>query len=256
MQHRSESQCRRPLLCHPVLHVHRDRTPLFCDTGLAERVERVETQLIAEASRAARRRQGGSDGFVIPIAGAVATFAEPGSPFNKVAGLGFAGAPSAADLDEIEHAFADHGADVQVELSHLGDPRVGALLTDRGYRLTSFENVLGLVLDGEVEPLTPPGIEARRSGVDEFDAWLDVVADGCSLITTTFSAGRRAHAANSPDSATDTPTRARQGTTRTTPSRAHTPRPCSANARSPSATPGTHPPIRPVDHPGPPQSTT
>jgi GNAT superfamily N-acetyltransferase len=158
--------------------VRRDRTPLFCDTGLAERVERVEAQLVAEASGAARRRQGSSDGFVIPIAGGVATFAEPGSPFNKVAGLGFAGVPSAAELDEIEQAFAARGADVQVELSHLGDPRVGALLTDRGYRLTSFENVLGLLLGGEVEPVTPPGIEVRRSGEDEFDAWLDVVADG------------------------------------------------------------------------------
>jgi GNAT superfamily N-acetyltransferase len=151
---------------------------MFCDTGLAKRVERVEAQLIAEASRASHRRRARHDGFVMPIVGGVATFAEPGSPFNKVAGLGFAGAPSSSDLDEIEQAFAARGADVQVELSHLGDPRIGALLTGRGYRLTSFENVLGRVLDGEVEPLTPPGVEVRRSGEEEFDAWLDVVADG------------------------------------------------------------------------------
>jgi GNAT superfamily N-acetyltransferase len=115
---------------------------------------------------------------VIPLAGGIATFAEPGSPFNKVAGLGFAGVPSASDLDEIEQAFAARAADVQVELSHLGDPRIGALLTDRGYRLTSFENVLGRALDGEIEPVTPPGVEVHRSGEDEFDDWLDVVADG------------------------------------------------------------------------------
>ena len=126
--------------------MRRERTPLFCDVGLAERLERVEAQLVAEAAGAARRRQGGGDGFVIPLAGGVATFAEPGSPFNKVAGLGFAGTPTAADLDEIERAFAARGTDVQFELSHLGDPRVGTLLTDRGYRLTSFENVLGLIL--------------------------------------------------------------------------------------------------------------
>jgi GNAT superfamily N-acetyltransferase len=151
---------------------------MFCDTALAERVERVEAQLIAAAGRAAHRRHAGRGGFVIQVAGGFATFAEPGSPFNKVAGLGFAGAPSASDLDEIEQAFAARGADVQVELSHLGDPRIGALLTARGYRLTSFENVLGRGLDGEIEPVTPPGVEVRRSGEDEFDAWLDVVADG------------------------------------------------------------------------------
>jgi GNAT superfamily N-acetyltransferase len=158
--------------------MHRDHLPMFCDTSLAERVERVEAQLMAEASRAAHRRQADGGGFVIPIAGGVATFAEPGSPFNKVAGLGFAGAPSAADLDEIEQAFAACGADVQVELSALSDPRIGRLLTDRGYRLMSFENVLGLALDREIEPVGPRGVEVRRSGEDEFDASLDVVADG------------------------------------------------------------------------------
>ena len=58
----------------------------FCDTALAERVERIEAQLIARASRAAHQRRSAGDGFVIPIAGGVATFAEPGSPFNNVAG--------------------------------------------------------------------------------------------------------------------------------------------------------------------------
>jgi hypothetical protein len=157
--------------------VQRERTPLFCDAGLAERVERVEAQLIAEACRAAGCRQGGGGGFVIPIADGVATFAESGSPFNEVAGLGFAGVPGTAELDEIEQPFAAHAAAVQVELSHLGDPRIGALLTERGYRMASFENVLGVAPDYEIEPLTPPGIEVRRSGEEEFDAWLDIVAD-------------------------------------------------------------------------------
>ena len=115
---------------------------------------------------------------MIPIAGGVATFAEADSPFNKVAGLGFGGMPSAAALDEIERAFAACGAAVQIELAHLADPAVGALLTERGYRLVSFENVLGLALDGAVERVAPPGVEVRPSGDDEFEAWLDVVADG------------------------------------------------------------------------------
>src|SRR5207248_9937160 len=97
---------------------------------------------------------------------------------NKVAGLGFVGVPSAAALDEIERAFAACVAPVQVELAHLADPAIGALLTERGYRLVSFENVLGLGLEEEPERMTPPGVEVRPSGDDEFEAWLDVVADG------------------------------------------------------------------------------
>jgi hypothetical protein len=38
-------------------------------------------------------------------------------------------------------AFAERGAPVQVELSYLADPQIGALLTRRGYTLENFENV-------------------------------------------------------------------------------------------------------------------
>jgi len=155
-----------------------DRRPLFCDIALAERIERVDAQLIAKASAAARRRRADGAGFVIPIAGGFASFAEHGSPFNKVAGLGFCGLPSAFELDRIEQAFAACGSPVQVELANLGDPAIGTLLTERGFRLVSFENVLGRALAGESERVTPPGVEVRRSGNDDFDAWLDVVADG------------------------------------------------------------------------------
>src|SRR6266536_1702905 len=125
------------------------RLPLFCGTALAERIEWVDAQLVAQASEASRRRRADTSGFVISIAGGVATFAEEGSPFNKVAGLGFGGVPSPAALDEIECAFAACGAPVQIELAHLADPAIGAFLSGRGYRLASFENVLGLALEGE-----------------------------------------------------------------------------------------------------------
>jgi GNAT superfamily N-acetyltransferase len=154
------------------------RLPLFCDTALAERIERVEAQLVTKGSEAAGHRAVDSAGFVIPVAGGVASFAEEGSPLNKVAGLGFGGVPTAAALEEIERAFTARGAPVQVELAHLVDPAIGVLLTDRGYRLTSFENVLGRALKGEPERVTPPGVEVRPSGEDEFEPWLDVVADG------------------------------------------------------------------------------
>jgi GNAT superfamily N-acetyltransferase len=152
--------------------------PLFCDTGLAGRIERAEAGLIARASRAAHRRRPAAGGFVLPVAGGVASYAEPDSPFNKVAGLGFAGLPTPEALDEVERAFAAVGAPVQAEVASLGDPRVGALLTGRGYRLVSFENVLGLALGGGREQVTPPGVDVRRSGDDEFDVWLEAVLDG------------------------------------------------------------------------------
>jgi GNAT superfamily N-acetyltransferase len=153
------------------------RAPLFCDTALAGRIERVEVQLVAHSSEAARRRAG-TAGFVIPVAGGVASFAGEGSPYNKVAGLGFGGVPDSAALDEIEKAFAAFGSPVQIELAHLADPAIGAVLAGRGYRLESFENVLGRALTGGSERVMPPGVEVRPSGEEEFETWLDVVAEG------------------------------------------------------------------------------
>jgi len=138
--------------------------PLFCDTALAARIERAEAQLTARASEAAHRRAAGGAGFVTPIAGGVASFAEDGSPFNKVAGFGFGGVPSQAELEGIEQAFAACGAPVQIELAHLADPAIGALLTGRGYQLVSFENVLGLALGDQPERVIPAGVEIRQRG--------------------------------------------------------------------------------------------
>ncbi|MFG2196651.1 GNAT family N-acetyltransferase [Streptomyces sp. NPDC048639] len=152
--------------------------PLFCDIELAERIERAEAQLITKGSEAAHRRKGDGTGFLKPMSGGVAAFAEDDSPLNKVAGIGFGGVPDAAALDEIEHAFADRGAPVLVELAHLADPAIGALLTERGYRLTSYENVLGLPLAGEYARVEPDGIDVRPSGDEEFERWLEVVVDG------------------------------------------------------------------------------
>jgi GNAT superfamily N-acetyltransferase len=161
-----------------ALRVNAGRLPLFCDTAMAQRIERAEAQLIAGASGAAHRRRADDAGFVIPVAGGVASFAEAGSPCNKVAGLGFGGVPGPAAWDEIERAYAALGAPVQVELAHLADPAIGALLTGRGYRLILSDTVPGLVLRGEPARITPPGVEVRPSGEEEFGAWLDVVLEG------------------------------------------------------------------------------
>ena len=155
-----------------------ERLPLFCDIELAVRIERAEAELIARSSEAATARSSDSAGFVTPIAGGVASFAQADSPFNKVAGIGLQGLPGEAELGEIERRFAVAGAPVQIELSQLADPALGMLLTERGYRLASFENVLGLALRDRLAPVMPPGVDVHRSGAEEFDAWLQVVVDG------------------------------------------------------------------------------
>lgn len=160
------------------------RTPLFCDTELAERIERVERELIEAAARGAHDRTGDGRGFLVPVAGGLASFADDASPYNKVVGVGFGGMPTDAELEEIERAYAACGAPVQVELPHLADPQIGLLLTARGYRLESFENVLGVALADGYDTAVPDGITIRSSGEDEFEAWLAVMADAVAAQDT------------------------------------------------------------------------
>jgi len=157
------------------------RPPFFAGTELAARIERVECRLVGDCAEAIARQRPDADVFVRPIAGGVATFTGPGSPLNKVAGLGFAGPPNEAELEQIERAFAERKTPVQVELSNLADPSIAMFLTKRGYTLIGFENVLGLRLEsGAPAPAAREidRIDVARCGAEDFETWLDIVARG------------------------------------------------------------------------------
>lgn len=143
---------------------------LFCDTALAARIDRAEARLTAESCGA---------GFARPLAGGLASFAEADSPFNKIIGLGFDGLPDPAELAEVEQAFAERDAPVQVELSQLAGSAAGVFFTERGYRLESFENVLGRRLADHDRPA-----DVRLIGDAELEPWLAMVADATAVADT------------------------------------------------------------------------
>ncbi len=152
--------------------------PLFCGIELAARLERVESQLIAEGAAAAALRRPETPAFSLAIAGGQAAWAGAGSPFNKVAGWGFAGLPELAELEALELRYAALGEPLRVELASLGEPALALLLTGRGYHLAGFEDVLGLALPAEPARRLPAGVEIRPGGTEDLAAWLDVVVSG------------------------------------------------------------------------------
>ena len=151
---------------------------LFADVALAARIELAECRLLADCGAAAARRRPDSRAFVQEIAGGVATYTGPDSPFNKVAGLGFGDAVDEEGLAHVERAFAERGAAVQAEVASLADPSVSALLTGRGYVLRNFENVLGLRLPAANLPSPGDGIDVSVGDETHHEAWLDVIAAG------------------------------------------------------------------------------
>jgi len=148
---------------------------VFVDEPLAARIERAETELMAASSRAIGERHG-APVFQFALGGGFATYAGPDSPFNKVSGLGFQGIPTADELAEVEDRFAEHDTPVSFEISTLADPGLAGLLTERGYRLVSCENVLLRRLEPTDAAERVRGIDVRRAE-SQLGVWLDVAVD-------------------------------------------------------------------------------
>lgn len=155
---------------------------LFASAELAARIERAEGRLVTDCAAALRRNNPGV--LVIPIGSGIAAITGQNSPFNKVAGLGFAPllepAQFEATLAEIERAWFARGTPVQVELSCLADPSIGATLTGRGYQLRGFENILGLPLPrpapSQIRPTADVQVEVNPP--DNLRKWIDIVVTG------------------------------------------------------------------------------
>lgn len=161
---------------------------LFCDTATAARIERAERDLVAAAARRVAARVAAP--LLAEVAGGFAAFTEPGSPLNKVVGLGFA--PFAPETwRPLEAQLLQHGP-VQVEVSTLADPAVAAWFTAHGYQLVGIENVLGLALAAGPGPALPPDVAIGIVDATGFDAWIDLLATG---FATPDSQGTAAHEA-------------------------------------------------------------
>jgi GNAT superfamily N-acetyltransferase len=147
--------------------------PLTATSSLAARIDRAEAAMVRGIAEAVARS--GRPVQTWPLGGGWAVLGEPGSPFNKLIGLGFDGLPDAAELDAIERAHAAAAAPLQVELSTLANPGVGTLLTGRGYRLMGFEHVLARRL-GLVEAVASEvALDPIRP--DESSLWIRTLTD-------------------------------------------------------------------------------
>src|SRR5947199_349892 len=116
---------------------------MFADTALAAQIEIGEALLTRDIVLGALEAGKAPDAFETEIAGGVAGFVRPGSPMNKVIGLGFQDSVESAAWPELEKRYHARGEPVRVELSTLCPGGAGHFLTERGFRLIGFENVLG-----------------------------------------------------------------------------------------------------------------
>ena len=152
---------------------------LFADVALAGRIEAAECRLSVEVAAAVRARSA-ADVVSIPIGGGAAVFTGVGAPMNKVIGVGFTGPLNPSDLDVVEQAFRARRSPVRFEVATLADPSVGQRLTERGYRLIGFENVLGVRPASAVVAASGADLTVERLTPGTTETWFEVIVDGFS----------------------------------------------------------------------------
>jgi GNAT superfamily N-acetyltransferase len=161
---------------------------MFADAPLAAKIDRAEARMCAHIANSLRATTPEAAPFVIPISGGQAIYAGPSSPTNKVIGLGFDAELDLSALEHIEREWGIRREAVRIEMSILTDPSLGTALTERGYTLLGFENVLGLrIAPGAALPPPTSGVAVDVATNAEFDVWMDIAVEAFTNLDGTGS---------------------------------------------------------------------
>jgi GNAT superfamily N-acetyltransferase len=147
---------------------------MFATQDLAARIDRAEGRLCAGIAQLVASTNPALAATVTGLGGGVAVFAGPGSPTNKMIGLGFESLPTDDELGNVEDFFAGHGSPLQAEVSTLADPALHARLVARGYEPRGFENVLGHPLTS-LASTWPEDITVAPTPPDGVSEWIDTL---------------------------------------------------------------------------------
>jgi GNAT superfamily N-acetyltransferase len=142
---------------------------ILADHALARRVETADA---LNAQACAAQRPGSA---TLEAAGGIAVFLGAESPLTHAVGMGLNGPVRDAELLGIEAFFRSRGAPVSFDLSPLADAALFQSLSERGYRVTEFNNALVRRLAQYEISLTP---RVRRALSGEDDRWAHTLGEG------------------------------------------------------------------------------
>lgn len=148
----------------------------FADLKLAQRLEEVNALEGVEYARAHAKISPDTGATSLRIMGGYAVFAGANSPVTQAFGLGLNGAVSEIELDELEEFFRSRGAATNIELCPHADAGFVEMLTQRGYRLLEFSNVLFHEL--KKTSTAASEIPVRIPGNHEDNLWARVISLG------------------------------------------------------------------------------
>jgi hypothetical protein len=160
----------------------------LCATlDLARRADRAEIEFCALAGEV-----GSIHGVErLEAGGGLALYSKPGSPLNKVLGLGLGQTVSNEDLDRIEAFYAERRIAAQIELCPLAASDLAARLNARGFVLQGFENELARRIGPRIAFGLSQSADVRvtQARPDQDDLWIRVTAEGFAAFEPPVSGG-------------------------------------------------------------------
>jgi hypothetical protein len=151
----------------------------YVDTNLARRLEAAEDVPQVEIARVLQRTHPEVGADILEIAGGHAVFAGLNSPVGRAIGLGFDGAVTATQLDEVEAFYKKHDAPSPVDITPATHGSLLELLKTRGYVLAELNNVMARKLEPrERLEESVPGVEFRACAPEETQLWTDTMLRG------------------------------------------------------------------------------
>jgi GNAT superfamily N-acetyltransferase len=147
--------------------------------ALAQRVERTEIDFCAVGAGVGVAGGAAS----IEVGGGRGVCGQPGSPMNKVLGLGLGVTVTDEELDALEVFYDERECPIQVELCPLVSTDLVARLQDRGYVLKGFENELACALPRPLPATSRLDVEVL-SGDHDDEAFLRATVEGFAVPDT------------------------------------------------------------------------
>ncbi len=152
---------------------------LFSNHELAQRLEGVEVFNQEQYALTHKQFHPESDVAYKRVGSGSALFAGADSPVTQSFGMGLDGVVDEVQMLALEEFYREHGAPVNIEVSHLADMSLFTLLCERGYTIIELSTVLlrAISLD-DVMPQMPKNVAIRATRADETESLARTIAAG------------------------------------------------------------------------------
>ncbi len=151
---------------------------MFADLDLARRLEAADAAKYAAYARARPCVMPEVNPAVLEVAGGVAVYAGPQSPYNRAVGLGMHGPVSESEFDRIEGFFANYRVTPQTSLCPLADRSLLSHFGKAGYLVDMFMHTWVREIGPAEDFHLPKGVVVCPAHYDEAELWARVAFKG------------------------------------------------------------------------------